>query len=133
LDVANGYSIGFVDTVRTYRSEFPNHIIIAGNVCTPEMTIQLIEAGADIIKIGIGPGSVCITRLQTGVGYPQLSCVMECSEVAHSMNAFVMSDGGCSSPGDIAKAFGGGADFVMIGGMLAGHEESGGEVIIEGG
>jgi len=129
LDVANGYSEGFVETVRRYRQTFPKATLIAGNVVTGEMTEELILSGADIVKIGIGPGSVCTTRIQTGVGYPQLSAVIECSDAAHGLGGMVISDGGCTCPGDFAKAFGGGADFVMSGGMFSGHDESGGEVI----
>jgi GMP reductase len=129
LDVANGYSEAFVNAVRNVRSEFPHHTIIAGNVVTGEMVEELLLSGADIIKVGIGPGSVCTTRKQTGVGYPQLSAVLECADAAHGLNGHVISDGGCTCSGDIAKAFGAGADFVMLGGMLAGHNESGGKVI----
>jgi len=129
LDVANGYSEGFVETVRRYRASFPKATLIAGNVVTGEMTEELILSGADIVKIGIGPGSVCTTRIQTGVGYPQLSAVIECSDSAHGLGGMVISDGGCACPGDFAKAFGGGADFVMSGGMFSGHDESGGELI----
>jgi GMP reductase len=129
LDVANGYSEGFVETVRRYRASFPKATLIAGNVVTGEMTEELILSGADIVKIGIGPGSVCTTRIQTGVGYPQLSAVIECSDAAHGLGGMVISDGGCTCPGDFAKAFGGGADFVMSGGMFSGHDESGGELI----
>ncbi len=102
---------------------------MAGNVVTGVMTEELILAGADIVKVGIGPGSVCTTRKMTGVGYPQLSAIIECADAAHGLGGLICSDGGCTRPGDIAKAFGGGADFVMLGGMLAGHNESGGEVI----
>lgn len=129
LDVANGYSEHFVDCVRRVREKYTEHTILAGNVVTGEMAEQLIITGADIVKVGIGPGSVCTTRIKTGVGYPQLSAVMECADAAHGLNAHIISDGGCTVPGDIAKAFGGGADFVMIGGMLAGHDESAGEVV----
>ena len=108
-----------------------NSIIVAGNVCTPEATEQLVLAGADVVKIGIGPGSVCTTRKMTGVGYPQLSCIIECADAAHGLGGHVMSDGGCIVPGDIAKAFGAGADFVMLGSLLAGHEESGGELVTD--
>jgi len=118
-----------VDFVRKVREAFPVETIMAGNVVTGEMVEQLVISGADIIKVGIGPGSVCTTRKKTGVGYPQLSAVMECSDAAHGLKAQIISDGGCSVPGDIAKAFGGGADFVMIGGMLAGHHESAGELV----
>ncbi|ETV99461.1 GMP reductase, variant [Aphanomyces invadans] len=129
LDVANGYSEHFVDAVRSVRANHPTHTIIAGNVVTGEMVEELVLSGADIIKIGIGPGSVCTTRKQTGVGYPQLSAVLECADAAHGLRGHVISDGGCTCPGDVAKAFGAGADFVMLGGMLAGHDESGGDVI----
>jgi len=129
IDVANGYSERFATFVRGFRQNYPNVIIIAGNVVTGEMTEELILAGADIIKVGIGPGSVCTTRIQTGVGYPQLSAVIECADAAHGLGGHVIADGGCTSPGDVAKAFAGGADFVMLGGMLAGHTEGGGEVI----
>jgi len=133
IDVANGYREVFLNFVRKVRGEFSEKIIIAGNVATREMTEALILAGADIVKVGIGPGSVCTTRKVAGVGYPQLSAISECADAAHGLNGHVMSDGGCSSPGDVAKAFAAGADFVMLGGMLAGHDESGGELIEDGG
>ena len=126
IDVANGYREVFLDFVKRVRSEFPDKIVIAGNVATREMTEALILAGADIVKVGIGPGSVCTTRKVAGVGYPQLSAISECADAAHGLLGHVMADGGCSSPGDVAKAFAAGADFVMLGGMLAGHDESGG-------
>jgi GMP reductase len=129
VDVANGYSEHFVDFVKKMRKNHPNKVIIAGNVVTGEMVEELLLAGADIIKVGIGPGSVCTTRVKTGVGYPQLSAIIECADAAHGMGGQIISDGGCKTPGDIAKAFGGSADFVMLGGMLAGHEESGGKLI----
>ena len=129
IDVANGYREVFLNFVKKVRGAFPEKIIIAGNVATREMTEALILAGADIVKVGIGPGSVCTTRKVAGVGYPQLSAISECADAAHGLNGHVMSDGGCSSPGDVAKAFAAGADFVMLGGMLAGHDESGGELI----
>lgn len=128
LDVANGYSQHFVEFVRRVRAAFPTHTIIAGNVVTGEMVEELILSGADIIKVGIGPGSVCTTRMKTGVGYPQLSAVIECADAAHGIKGHIISDGGCTCPGDVAKAFGAGADFVMLGGMLAGHDQSGGEL-----
>ncbi|QMS84633.1 GMP reductase [Candidatus Xianfuyuplasma coldseepsis] len=131
IDVANGYSEAFGDFVSKVRKEFPKHTIIAGNVVTADMTQELILRGADIIKVGIGPGSVCTTRIQTGVGYPQLSAIMECADAAHGLGAHIIADGGCTSPGDVAKAFGAGADFVMLGGMLAGHDEGGGKIITE--
>lgn len=131
IDVANGYGEYFVDFISEVRDRFPKQTIIAGNVVTGEMTEQLILSGADIVKVGIGPGSACTTRLKTGVGYPQLSAVIECADAAHGLSAHVISDGGCRTPGDVAKAFGAGADFVMLGGMLAGHDESAGEIISE--
>ena len=129
IDVANGYSERFVDFVKKFRFNYPNIVIIAGNVVTGEMTEELILSGADIIKVGIGPGSVCTTRIQTGVGYPQLSAIMECADAAHGLGGHIIADGGCTCPGDIAKAFAGGADFVMLGGMLAGHDEGGGNIV----
>ena len=123
LDVANGYTIKFVDAVQRLREKCPNATIIAGNVATADMTQELILAGADIVKVGIGPGSVCTTRIKTGIGYPQLSAVIECADAAHGLTGHIIADGGCVNSGDIVKAFAGGADFVMIGGMLAGHDE----------
>ena len=129
IDVANGYTETFVEFVRDFRSNYPEIVIIAGNVATREMTEELIINGADIVKVGIGPGSVCTTRVKTGVGYPQLSAIIECGEAAHELGGHIIADGGCTSPGDVAKAFGANADFVMLGGMLAGHDEGGGEVV----
>ena len=129
IDVANGYSNRFRDFVARFRQQYPHIVIIAGNVVTGEMTEELILAGADIVKVGIGPGSVCTTRIQTGVGYPQLSAVIECADAAHGLGGHIIADGGCTCPGDVTKAFAAGADFVMLGGMLAGHDEGGGEVI----
>lgn len=129
IDVANGYSEHFVAFVKKARETFPNKVIMAGNVVTGEMVEELLLAGADIVKVGIGPGSVCTTRVKTGVGYPQLSAIIECADAAHGIGGQIISDGGCTTPGDVAKAFGAGADFVMLGGMLAGHDESGGEVV----
>jgi GMP reductase len=131
IDVANGYSERFGDYVAKVRKEYPTHTIIAGNVVTADMTQELILRGADIVKVGIGPGSVCTTRIQTGVGYPQLSAIIECADAAHGLGGHIVADGGCTCPGDVAKAFGAGADFVMLGGMLAGHNEGGGEVITD--
>ncbi|CCJ84413.1 GMP reductase [Cronobacter dublinensis] len=133
IDVANGYSEHFVHFVAKARAAWPDKAIIAGNVVTGEMCEELILAGADIVKVGIGPGSVCTTRVKTGVGYPQLSAVIECADAAHGLGGQIISDGGCTVPGDVAKAFGGGADFVMLGGMLAGHDESGGTVVEQNG
>ena len=133
IDVANGYSERFSKYVKKIRNEYPDKVIIAGNVVTGEMTEELILNGADIVKVGIGPGSVCTTRLQTGVGYPQLSAVIECADAAHGVGGFIMADGGCCCPGDVSKALGAGADYVMLGGMLAGHAECNGDVIEEEG
>lgn len=124
VDVANGYSEAFLQMVKKLRKEFPNDTIMAGNVVTGDMVEALVLAGADIVKVGIGPGSVCTTRKMTGVGYPQLSAIIECADAAHGLGAQICADGGCQVPGDLAKAYGGGADFVMLGGMLAGHKES---------
>lgn len=129
VDVANGYSERFSMFIKQMRDAFPGIVIIAGNVVTGEMTEELILSGADIVKVGIGPGSVCTTRIQTGVGFPQLSAVIECADSAHGLGGHIIADGGCTCPGDLAKAFAAGADYVMLGGMLAGHDEGGGEVI----
>lgn len=131
IDVANGYTQTFVDFVKRFRENNPDITLMVGNVVTPEMTEELLLSGADIVKIGIGPGSACTTRKMTGVGYPQLSAVMECADAAHGLKGMICSDGGCTTPGDIAKAFGGGADLVMLGGMLAGHDESGGKIVTD--
>lgn len=131
IDVANGYSEKFTDYIKEARQSWPNHVIMAGNVVTAEMTEALLLAGADVVKIGIGSGSVCTTRKVAGVGYPQLSAIMECADAAHGMGGHIIADGGCVSPGDVSKAFGAGADFVMLGGMLAGHDECEGEVVEE--
>ncbi|WP_332395710.1 GMP reductase [Vibrio metschnikovii] len=133
IDIANGYSEHLVDYVQQVRAAFPDKVISAGNVVTGDMCEELILAGADIVKVGIGPGSVCTTRVKTGVGYPQLSAIIECADAAHGLGGRIIGDGGCACPGDVAKAFGGGADFVMLGGMLAGHEEAGGELVVKDG
>ncbi|MGI2258124.1 GMP reductase [Shewanella sp. GXUN23E] len=133
VDIANGYSEHLVEYVQRVRAQFPDKVISAGNVVTGDMVEELILAGADIVKVGIGPGSVCTTRVKTGVGYPQLSAIIECADAAHGLGGQIIGDGGCTCAGDVSKAFGGGADFVMLGGMLAGHEESGGEVIEQDG
>jgi len=127
VDAANGYTSRFCDFIKKVREEFPALIIIAGNVVTGEMTEEILLNGADIVKVGIGGGSVCTTRVQTGVGYPQLSAVIECADAAHGIGGHIMADGGCVSAGDVSKAFCAGADFVMLGGMLAGHTESEGQ------
>ena len=130
IDVANGYSENFSNFVSSVSEKYPSKTIIAGNVVTADMTQELILSGADIVKVGIGQGSVCTTRIQTGVGYPQLSAVIECADAAHGLGAHMIADGGCTCAGDVAKAFGGGADFVMLGGMLAGHTEGGGKIVV---
>ncbi|MES2536541.1 MAG: GMP reductase [Pseudomonadota bacterium] len=129
IDVANGYTEGFINFVKKVRGNYPHLTIMAGNVVTGDMTEELILAGADIVKVGIGPGSVCTTRKMTGVGYPQLSAIIECADAAHGLGGQICADGGCSVPGDLAKAYGGGADFIMLGGMLAGHDECAGELV----
>lgn len=133
LDVANGYSQHFVDFVKKVRDAFPDKVLMAGNVVTGEMAEELIISGADIVKAGIGPGSVCTTRKKTGVGYPQLSAVIECADAVHGLGGHLCSDGGCCVPGDVAKAFAAGADFVMLGGMLSGHDECAGEIFEDNG
>lgn len=133
IDVANGYSEAFLDFVKRVRDDLPDDItIMAGNVVTGEMVEELILAGVDIVKVGIGPGSVCTTRVKTGVGYPQLSSIIECADAAHGLEGLICGDGGCTNPGDVAKAFGGGADFVMLGGMLAGHDQSEQKIVKKG-
>jgi GMP reductase len=131
IDVANGYTEQFSEFIKKVRSEFAEKIIIAGNVCTPEMTEQLILSGADIVKVGIGGGSACITRNVAGVGIPQLSAVIDCADAAHGIGGMVMSDGGCTCSGDISKAFGANADFVMLGGLLAGHDENSNTITVD--
>ena len=133
VDVANGYTKAFISFIHKLRAAYPELTIMAGNVVTGEMTEELILDGVDIVKVGIGPGSVCTTRRMSGVGYPQLSAIIECADAAHGLHGLICADGGCTSPGDIAKAFGAGADFVMLGGMLAGHDECGSETIEENG
>lgn len=124
LDVANGYTRHFVDYCKRMRDKCPKSVLMAGNVCTPEMVQELLLAGGvDIVKIGIGPGSACTTRIVTGIGYPQLSATIECADAAHGLKGHIIADGGCTCPGDVVKAIGAGADFVMLGGMLAGHDE----------
>ena len=129
VDVANAYHQNMVDFIAKVRDQYPTKIIVAGNVVTPEMTEELIINGADVVKIGIGPGSVCTTRTMTGVGVPQFSAILDCADAANGVDGHIMADGGCVFPGDIAKAFGGGAHMVMIGGMLAGHDESEQQVV----
>jgi GMP reductase len=129
IDIANGYLDRLIDVIKIFRSEFPELLIMAGNVATPERSTELIRAGADITKNGIGSGSACLTRLKAGVGYPQLSCILESAKMVHSVGGYIISDGGCSSPADLCKAYGAGADFVMLGGMLGGHLESEGDIM----
>jgi len=131
IDVANGYMEKLVEFCKKVREMYPNKILIAGNVVSREVTEELIlNGGIDIVKVGIGPGSACLTRTQTGVGMPQLSAIMECADAAHGVNGFIIGDGGITCPGDLSKGFGGGADFIMIGGQFAGHDENPGEIIV---
>jgi GMP reductase len=134
FDVANGYMESFVSFMRAMRDTLGDqYTIIAGNVATPEGVEALIMAGVDIVKVGIGSGSQCLTRMKTGVGVPQLTAIIECADAAHGIGGFIISDGGIKSSADISKAFGAGADFVMVGSMFAGHDESGGLIRIIGG
>ncbi len=133
IDVANGYTKAFISFIHKLRAAYPEITIMAGNVVTGEMTEELILDGVDIVKVGIGPGSVCTTRKMSGVGYPQLSAIIECADAAHGLHGLICADGGCTSPGDLAKAFGAGADFIMLGGMLAGHDECEAEIVEVGG
>lgn len=129
IDVANGYCSSFLQRVKNIKNVYHSKILMAGNVVTGERTKELIKNGVDVVKIGIGSGSVCTTRLKSGVGFPQFSAVLECAEAAHECGGRIISDGGITCPGDIVKAFGAGADFVMLGSMLAGHDESGGNLV----
>ena len=134
VDVANGYMTQVVTFCEKLRVCFPDKIIVAGNVATREMVEELIINGkVDGVKIGIGPGSACLTRLKTGVGVPQLSAIIDCADAAHGCGGFIIGDGGITCPGDMAKAFGGGADFVMCGGVFAGHDENPGELVEKNG
>ena len=130
IDIANGYIQSLVQFCRRVREEYPDKIIVAGNVVTREIVEELIlNGGVDVVKVGIGPGSACLTRMKTGVGMPQLSAIMECADAAHGVGGHIIGDGGITCPGDMAKAFGGGADFVMVGGAFSGHDENPGEII----
>ncbi|MBE6454335.1 MAG: GMP reductase [Alphaproteobacteria bacterium] len=129
IDIANGYIPKLLEFVKEVRAKFPYLLIMVGNVVTGDMTQDLILSGADIVKVGIGPGSVCTTRKLTGVGRPQLSAILECADAAHGVGGLVCADGGCTCAGDVAKAFGAGADFVMLGGMFAGTDEAAGDLI----
>lgn len=128
IDVPNGYCPKLIDRIREVREILPYCFIIAGNVVTSDRVYDILNSGADCVKIGIGPGSACRTREVTGVGRPQLSTIIECADAAHHLNKYVMADGGCKVVGDICKAFCGGADFVMTGSMFAGCDESTGSV-----
>ena len=134
IDIANGYMQRLVDFCRKVREKYPNKIIVAGNVATREMVEELIINGkVDVVKVGIGPGSACLTRLKTGVGVPQLSAIIECADAAHGVGGCIIGDGGITCPGDVSKAFCGGADFVMMGGVFSGHNENPGEIKEENG
>ena len=130
IDIANGYLESLIEFCSEVRTLYPDKVLVAGNVVSKEITEELIlRGGVDIVKVGIGPGSACTTRLQTGVGIPQLSAVMECADAAHGVNGFIIGDGGITCPGDLAKSYGGGSDFVMMGGIFSGHDENPGELI----
>ena len=132
IDIANGYIQNLINFCKKIRELFPQKIIVAGNVVTREIVEELILNGkVDVVKVGIGPGSVCTTRLKTGVGMPQLSAIIECADAAHGVDGQIIADGGITCPGDMAKAFGAGADFVMGGSLFAGHDENAGELIEE--
>ena len=134
IDIANGYLKDIVDFSNKIREKWPDKIIVAGNVVTREMVEELIINGkVDVVKCGIGSGSACLTRIKTGVGMPQLSTVIECADAAHGVNGLIISDGGITNPGDMAKAFCAGSDFVMCGGVFSGHDENPGNVIEENG
>lgn len=129
IDVPNGYVPKFIERVKEVRKICPDALVFAGNVVTGDICQDIILAGGNVAKVGIGPGSGCRTREKTGVGRPQASAIIECADACHQVNGFCCSDGGCKTPGDIAKAFGCGADFVMCGGMFAGAEEAEGEIV----
>lgn len=138
LDVPNGYLERFVDCVKKVRELLPNHILIAGNVVTNEMVEELLLQGADIVKVGVGSGAACLTRRKAGVGYPQLSAVIECADAAHGISinkgcGLIIADGGAVYPSSVSKAFCAGADFVMMGSMFAGYDQSEGDLIEEDG
>jgi len=128
VDVANGYMTEFHNFTRKVREKWPKSILIAGNVVTPEGVEELSKVGVDLVKVGIGSGSMCLTRRVAGVGYPQLSAVLECAQTAEAFGIGIVADGGIIYPGDFAKAYVAGAAFVMAGGMFAGHDECGGEI-----
>lgn len=128
IDVANGYMTEFHNFIKKVRDKWPKSILIAGNIVTPEGVVALSDAGVDLVKVGIGSGSMCLTRRVAGVGYPQLSAVLECVETAEASGIGIVADGGIIYPGDFAKAFAAGSAFVMAGGVFAGHDECGGEI-----
>jgi IMP dehydrogenase len=130
VDIAHGHSDNAIDTVRALRKEFGNIEIVAGNVASGEGTRDLIEAGADAVKVGVGPGSICITRIVTGFGVPQLSAIAECADAAAEYGVPIIADGGIRNSGDVVKALAAGADSVMVGSLLAGTDESPGVVVM---
>lgn len=129
VDIANGYSQKFASFISKIREKYPEIVIVAGNVVTSDMTQELVLGGADYVKVGIGQGSKCHTRLKAAVGYPQLSAIIECADAAHGLSAGIIADGGIRSAGDVGKALCANADMVMIGGMFAGTDECDGEII----
>ena len=131
IDIANGYTPNFRNVCKMVREKYPNKIIMAGNIVTKEYIPILNDLGIDIIKMGIGSGSVCTTRIQTGVGYPQLSAILESKDTIKELGLRLISDGGIQNPGDVAKALCAGADFVMLGGLFSGHTECNGELVVE--
>ncbi|MBU4484178.1 IMP dehydrogenase, partial [bacterium] len=130
IDTAHGHSQGVLETVKKFKEKYPNHTLIAGNVATAEGTIDLIKAGADTVKVGIGPGSICTTRIISGVGVPQITAIIDCAKAAAKHGKYVIADGGIKYSGDIVKAIAAGASTVMIGSLFAGTDESPGEEII---
>ena len=130
VDTAHGHSKGVIDEVSQIKAKYPHLAVIAGNVATAEATRALIDAGADVVKVGIGPGSICTTRVVAGIGMPQLTAVMQCAEMADKMGRRIIADGGIKYSGDIVKAIGAGASVVMIGSLFAGTLESPGEIEI---
>ena len=130
LDSSHGHSQNVINAVKSIKEHFPDAQVMAGNVATAEATVELIEAGADAIKVGIGPGSICTTRVVTGVGVPQITAVYDCAEAAKPYGVKVIADGGIKYSGDIVKAIAAGADVVMLGSLFAGTEESPGETVM---
>ena len=130
VDTAHGHSKGVLDAVRDTKKEHPSIEIIAGNVATAEGTLALIDAGADAVKVGIGPGSICTTRVVAGVGVPQVSAVVDCAAAAAKRGVPIIADGGVKYSGDVVKALAAGASTIMIGSLFAGTDESPGDLVL---